>query len=84
MTSTVTNKKMFSLRDLIWFCSLVGTFSAGYFPMKAKVNRNSETLDKYNLELIQYKQNEIYSKVDKLDNKFSNFIDAWNEYRSHR
>lgn len=82
MPISTTNKKMFSLRDVIWFCSLVVTFSASYFPMKAQVKRNSDTLNKYNLELIVYKQNEIKEKVDNFSTDFDDFIKSWDNYNS--
>lgn len=80
MASNGTNTKMFSLRDVIWLGSLILTFSASFFPMKAKVNRNSATLEKYNLELIQYKQDEIKEDFKEFKDKFDGFADSFNDY----
>lgn len=84
MTNSTTNKKLFSLRDMIWLLSLVITFSASYFPMQIKVNRMSDMLDKYNLELIDYKLNEIQKDFDSFTVDFNKFIDRFNDRERRR
>lgn len=84
MTNSTTNKKLFSLRDMIWLLSLVITFSASYFPMQIKVNRMSAILDKYNLELIDYKLNEIQKDFDSFTVDFNKFIDRFNDRERRR
>lgn len=80
MTASTTNKKLFSLRDMIWLLSLVITFSASYFPMKIKVDRMSDILDKYNLETINYRLNDIQEDVDDLKTKLDSFISEFWAY----
>lgn len=75
-----TNRKQFSTRDLIWACTLVISFSASFFPMKAKVDRIEKAYEENNPVLINYRLGEIEKKVNNINTKFDGFITSFNKY----
>lgn len=89
MANSTTDKKLFSLREVIWFISLALMGAGIYFPMKSEIKTLKDnqtqlqsTLKENNLELINYKLNEIQEDFNKFSTKFDTFIDNFNEYSS--
>ena len=86
-----TNKKVFSVRDVIYLITLAVSLSGVYFPMKAKVDilekeqlEIKATLEENNLELINYKLNEIQSDFTEFSNKFDDFVASFDDYTRGR
>ena len=74
------NGRMFSVKDIVsWsiiFAGLVTTFTVTQ--MKVENNRQDiDEMQKYNLELLNYKLEEIAKKQDVYINAFNEFLDDY-------
>ena len=66
-------QKKFSIRDIIYICVIVLTLAGNYFATDSRVSSleeevatNTQILQENNLELINYKLDEIMKSLDKL------------------
>ena len=84
MVPQTTDKKMFSLKDLVWFVALAISISSSFIITQVQTNRNTEdirkltvTLEQNNLELINYKLNDLSEKQDDFIDSFNQFLDDY-------
>ena len=80
------NDKRFTVKDLIWLMTLAVGVLSTFFIMQNKINSLGDevkemksTLQDNNLELINYKVDEMNKKQDEFYKSFSDFV---NDYRS--
>ena len=66
-------QKKFSIRDIVYICAFVIILAGNYFINNARISNvekkaseNSQTLKDNNLELINYKLDEIKKAINKL------------------
>ena len=65
----MTDSKKLPLRDVISVIVgfiLIATFIGSQAVINSKVNRNTDTLDRYNLHTMDYRMNEMDKKLDKI------------------
>ena len=60
------DKPTFTFRDLVWLVTLVLGMAATYFTMQADIKTLKEKTDGLNMELINYRMNEISIQLDKI------------------
>ena len=80
------NDKRFTVKDLIWLMTLAVGVLSTFFIMQNKINSLGDevkemksTLQDNNLELINYKVDQMKEKQDEFYKSFSDFVD---DYRS--
>ena len=79
-----TEKKLFSVKDLIWFGALIVSITSSFIITQVQTTRNSDdinklksTLEQNNLELINYKLSDIQSKQNDFSKAFNTFLDDY-------
>lgn len=79
-----TEKKLFSVKDLVWFGALIVSITSSFIITQVQTTRNSadinklkSTLEQNNLELINYKLTDIQSKQNDFSKAFNNFLDDY-------
>lgn len=63
------NSKKLSFRDIVSIIVsliVIGSFIGAQAVTNSKVNKNTETLEKYNLQLMEYRLNEMDEKLDRI------------------
>ena len=80
----ITEKKLFSAKDVVWFSALLVSVVSTFLITQSQVKTNSEkiqkleiTVEQNNLELINYKINELSKKQDGLIDSFDSFLDDY-------
>ena len=81
----MNDKKLFTIKDLVWFVTLLVGVLSTFFLMQGKLNATmaeveeiKSTLQNNNLELINYKVGEIAKKQDEFIKAFNTFLERHN------
>lgn len=79
------NDKKFTFRDLVWLMTLAVGVLSTFFIMQNKINTLDDevkemksTLQDNNLELINYKVDQMNKKQDEFYKSFSDFVADYN------
>ena len=80
----VAEKKMFTVKDLILIITFVVGLASSFIVQQVQVNNNHEAIDKMqttlesnNLELLNYKLEQLNLKQDEFINSFNAFLDDY-------
>lgn len=84
MNAAVTDKKIFTFKEVVWLVSVLLAVASTFIVTQIQVNNNRDaivkmqtTLESNNLELLNYKLEQLNIKQDEFINSFNDFLDDY-------
>lgn len=84
MNAAVTDKKIFTFKEVVWLVSVLLAVASTFIVTQIQVNNNKDaivkmqtTLESNNLELLNYKLEQLNIKQDEFINSFNDFLDDY-------